>query len=273
MRGVVDFRMRSEALVRRLSGRTHLELLGCRWAVRSANTLKSVREMRRANPVMSALVAALSADDVFLDVGANFGAYAIRAACRDPAPRRVYAIEPSAGPYLALLENIALNRCNDRCLPLPVVVGGADGFVDFRIDSLDPSTATSHVLSPQEGAHQPTGALWEPCPVTAGVPCFAIDSLVARGTIEPPTVVKMDIEGYEGEALKGMQHTAAGIRLLAVEIHPDRLVGSRSATALVEQISALGFAETAGASRGRQSHHLFERRLERRQPQRAAAIS
>jgi FkbM family methyltransferase len=252
--------MRAEVFVRQLSGRTRLDLHGCCWSVRSANALKSIREMRHANPIMDRLLAEICADDVFLDVGANFGAYAIRAARHDPAPRRVYAIEPSAGPYLALLENIALNGCHDLCQPLPVVVGAADGFVEFKIDSLDPSTATSHVLSNREASHRPTGALWDPCPITTRVPCCGIDGLVAGGVIEAPTIAKIDVEGYEGEAFKGMRESAASIRWLAVEIHPDRLVGTPSVDALLQEISEMGFEADASDSRGRQEHYLFRSR-------------
>lgn len=255
---VADLRWRAEAVLRRLSGRTRVDELGCRWSARSANALKSIRGMRRANPIMDRLLAEISADDVFLDVGANLGAYSIRAACRQPAPRQVYALEPSTGPYLALLENIDLNACGDRCLPLPVAVGAQDGFVEFKVDSLDPSTGTSHVASDREASHEPTGALWKPSLITTRVPCFTIDRLVESGTIEQPTVVKIDVEGFEGEVMKGMRGAAPGIRLLSVEIHPDRLVGAASPEALIEEITDLGFEEIASGGRGRQKHYLFQ---------------
>ncbi|MGD8329762.1 MAG: FkbM family methyltransferase [Acidobacteriota bacterium] len=252
-----DLRFRAEAALRRLTGSTSVPVAGCRWSAHTANALKTVRGMRRANPIMERLLREISADDVFLDVGAANGAYAIQAACASPAPRRVYAIEPSAAPYLALLENIELNHCGDRCVPMPIAAGAEEGFVEFKIDSLDHSTETSHVLSDNEAAHRPTGALWQPCSITTRVPCFSIDHLVDSEMIERPTMVKIDTEGYEGLVLQGMRRSARGVRWLAVEVHPDRLVGASSADALVERIAGLGFETVAADGRGRQQHLLF----------------
>ena len=207
-----------------------------------------------------------STQDVFLDVGANFGAYTIRAARLPESPRRIYAVEPSPGPYTALLENISLNGVGDTCAPLAVVIGRGDGFVTFAVDSLDPSTGTSHVSSPHEAAHRPTGALWKPLSVTTTVPCFSIDNLVESGTIEPPTVVKIDAEGYEGDIIAGMRRSASGVRVLALEIHPDRLQGAPSPDALLREIERLGFEEVATAGTGRQQHHLFRARTESSTP-------
>ena len=261
-----DLCLRAEARLRMLSGRSNLAMYGCRWSVRSANALKSVRQMERAEPIMELLLREFSTQDVFLDVGANFGAYTIRAARLPASPRRIYAVEPSPGPYTALLENISLNGVGDTCAPLAVVIGRGDGFVTFAVDSLDPSTGTSHVSSPHEAAHRPTGALWKPLSVTTTVPCFSIDNLVESGTIEPPTVVKIDAEGYEGDIIAGMRRSASGVRVLALEIHPDRLQGAPSPDALLREIERLGFEEVATAGTGRQQHHLFRARTESSTP-------
>ena len=254
---VGDFRFHAEAFVRRLAGRTTVSALGCRWSAHTANALKSARGMRRANPIMERLLDEIGAADVFLDIGAATGAYSVRAACSSPAPRQVYAIEPSAAPYLALLENIGLNACGDRCLPIPVAIGADACFVDFKIDSLDRSTETSHVMGDNEAAHAPTGALWKPFSISTRVPCFSVDQLVEAGAIQRPTVVKIDTEGYEGLVLQGMRRVAPEVRWLAVEVHPDRLVGSPSEEALLQEIADLGFEQVAADGRGRQRHLLF----------------
>jgi FkbM family methyltransferase len=214
--------------------------------------------MERGDPLRRDFFNSADPDDVFLDVGANFGSWTMPAA---GLVRRVYSIEPSPGPYLALLENIGLNDFSDRVRALPVVVGESAGFVRFRVDSLDSSTATSHVASDNEEAQQPSGALWRPHRADTLVPSVSIDGLVESQAIESPTLVKIDTEGYEGPVLRGMARTAPTVRVMFVEVHPDRLVDEASVDSLRARIDSLGFRVVNEDQRGRQIHLLCERRL------------
>src|SRR5207237_7374841 len=63
----------------------------------------------------------LRAGDVFYDVGANVGAYALVAAALGTTAQ-VVAIEPASANYAALCDNIRLNGREDRIVPLPVAL-------------------------------------------------------------------------------------------------------------------------------------------------------
>ena len=245
--------------MRRLCGLRTTRSNGYRWSVGSANTLKSVRTLDTADPLQRDFFRAASPDDVFLDVGANFGSWTVPAVAGPSRVRRAYALEPAPGPYLALLENLRLNACEDRVWALPVVAANREGFARFRVDTLDPSTGTSHVTSESEETHRPTGALWTPEPIETLVPTFSLDALLRMGAIEAPTLVKIDTEGHEGLVLQGMARTAVGVRRMFVEIHPDRLADGSDVVSLLARIERLGFRVVKRDQRGRQIHVLCER--------------
>jgi FkbM family methyltransferase len=61
---------------------------------------------------MSFLVHYLRQDDVFVDVGANIGAYTVLAAAA--AGARTYAFEPSPAAVHSLRDNLALDHISGR---------------------------------------------------------------------------------------------------------------------------------------------------------------
>lgn len=254
-----DILYRLESWARRLAGRTVALSGGQRWSVTTPNLLKSVRHLESGDPLRTAFMRDATQADVFLDIGANFGGWTIPALVGEFAVGHCYAVEPAHGPFGALLRNLQLNGCEDRCTPLPVVVGEAGGFLSFRLDTLDAGTESSHVASGDALTHAPTGALWQAAPIEVSVPSFTVDELLEQDAIREPSLIKIDVEGYEGLVLRGMTRAAAGARRIFLEIHPDRLACGGDADSIGQQMSELGFELAHQANRGRQVHTLWER--------------
>ena len=118
---------------------------------------------------------------VVLDVGANIGVYTLLAAKRGA---RVFAIEADPRNLEMLRRNIRLNGLDDRVTVFPIAAGSEEGTVTlFRFKG---NSGHSNLFSGTD-------------PVQ--VPCKTIDSL----DLPPIDVCKMDIEGSELSALKGME--------------------------------------------------------------------
>lgn len=250
---------RFEMLLRRLTGRRVAGAGGLRWSVTTPNLLKSIRHLESGDPLRVAFLRDVTRADVLLDIGANFGAWTIPALTGTPAVGHCYAVEPAHGPFGALLRNLELNGCANRCTPLQVVVGDTSGFLSFRLDTLDAGSSTSHVASGDPATHRPAGALWHAQPIRIKMPAFTVDDLIDQNVIAPPSLVKIDVEGYEGLVLRGMQRGAAGVRRVFLEIHPDRLACGSDSEAIGRQMGELGFRLTHEDRRGRQLHTLWER--------------
>jgi FkbM family methyltransferase len=140
---------------------------------------------------MSFLLHYLREGDTFLDIGANVGAYTILASAA--AGASTYAFDPSPGALESLRANIEINRIADRVRVEAVAVGRASGRV--KVSTSGPS-AMHHVGA--DGA----------------------SSLVEMRTIDSynlqPSIMKIDVEGYEAEVLAGASETAAQPNLIAI---------------------------------------------------------
>jgi FkbM family methyltransferase len=119
--------------------------------------------------------------DVFFDVGANVGAYSVLASS---VGAYVYAFEPGER-FDDLQAHFTLNRIEGRAYR--TAVGAAPGTARFLrgCDTLD------RIALPGETAVE--------------VPMISLDSL-ASYEIKPPMLLKIDVEGYEGEVIAGAEH-------------------------------------------------------------------
>lgn len=139
-----------------------------------------------------ALLACIAPDDSVWDVGANVGYYTERFS---RLASHVIAFEPVA-------ENCS--QINSKMLPkvecfqtaLGEATGEAEMFVNGPFSSI--ALASQHGVPPRT------------------VKIVRGDDLTS---LRPPSVVKIDVEGYELEVIRGMQRTLRGVRALFVEVH------------------------------------------------------
>lgn len=133
---------------------------------------------------MAYLLHVLTPSDLFVDVGANLGAYAILAcACRHA---RGICFEPVPETFEKLRLNMAANRIEDRVQLFNLAVGEREGKLPFTT-SLD---TMNHVVT--EGANS-AGR-------TTLVRVVPLDHFA---TDADPSVVKIDVEGFEWAVLRG----------------------------------------------------------------------
>ncbi|WP_247500462.1 FkbM family methyltransferase [Bradyrhizobium sp. 149] len=140
----------------------------------------------------------LQPGETFVDVGANVGQLSLAAAVRVARSGQVIAIEAHPRIFKYLLGNIRLNR-----LTIEVhntAIGSAEGelvFTNFRSDDMNFACATS----PADGA-------------ALRVPVRTLDSIVGD---RPVDLLKVDVEGFEVDLLKGAVQTVANCRCLYIE--------------------------------------------------------
>jgi FkbM family methyltransferase len=155
----------------------------------------------------AALREAVRPGDAVLDVGANVGAYSVLFGLWVGPAGRVDAFEPEAGAYAGLAAHLALNGVEG-------VVRAVNAAVTDRT-----GTAALRRTAAQGGARLAD-------PGNAGeetVRTVSIDEYCAAEEIVP-AVIKIDVEGWELEALRGARETIgrSGDRLrLFVEPHPS----------------------------------------------------
>lgn len=135
--------------------------------------------------------------DLLADVGANVGSYTILAAAGVGA--QVAAFEPGAEAFGWLTRNVALNRIEHLVSTHQIAIGAHKGRARFT-SSLD----TTNRIDDD------------------GTETVALDTLdfVLDGAC--PSLLKIDVEGYEPEVLAGAERTLANPALQAVIMELNR---------------------------------------------------
>lgn len=160
-----------------------------------------------------------------LDIGAHIGYFTLLGARAVGSAGSVYAFEPDPANYRFLCHNVALNGAEDVVTTVPKAVAGTSGIREFFANT------KSSVASSFWGRGRSVSA--------TRVECTTVDDFLDGGEID---VVKVDVEGAEIEALRGMRRTLTGSRRLVVfvECNPTGLASSgASARELLDELEAL----------------------------------
>ncbi len=157
---------------------------------------------------------ALSPEATVIDGGAHIGLYSLIASRRIAGESRVFAFEPDPYNFEALAYNLRVNRClnvqafshalSDTSKPMSFFVGKAN---------------ISGSLFRRSNRGELKELLVRATTVDDAVNVISASRLVA----------KLDVEGAESKALKGMERTLSSMEsvVLLVELNPDALSAAR----------------------------------------------
>ena len=132
--------------------------------------------------------------DVFLDIGANIGTYAILFAGKGLTG---FAFEPVRSNLVALAKNIELNHLQDKVKIMPFALGSYNRTANFTFDSVN--TGASHLTDVHIAEEEIANPEFEDSQIVT------LDSLIDEMNIDPSKkiLVKIDVEGMEVDVLKG----------------------------------------------------------------------
>ena len=130
----------------------------------------------------------LTENDVFFDIGANIGYFSLVAASIGVSS--IVAFEPFA--YLARLaeENVSLNGFEKIIRIVPVALGAIQGTANYLAGPDWNSGAGKIVPVPDGGSG-------------SSVPIMTLDAFLSDTDSPWPTVIKLDVEGFELDVLQG----------------------------------------------------------------------
>jgi FkbM family methyltransferase len=163
---------------------------------------------------------AIRPGDIVYDVGAHIGTYSILALRRSAPRGRVVAYEPVELTREFLTRHLAWNDAGDRAIVRPICVG---------------AEAKEARLYFREGEMNGDSGLV----ATAGsesrmVEVRTLDSEVAELRLIP-AVIKIDVEGWEFEVLKGAEATLLRYRpVLFLSLHPRALAELHASPEMVQ---------------------------------------
>jgi FkbM family methyltransferase len=133
--------------------------------------------------------------DLVFDVGAHVGD---RVACFRSLGARVVAVEPQ--PALVRILQILYAR-DEGVIIEPVAVGRREGRAVMKVNVSNPTISSLSDAFIAAAAEAP-GWSSERWSHDIAVPVASLDGLIARHGV--PTLIKLDVEGFEREALAGL---------------------------------------------------------------------
>jgi FkbM family methyltransferase len=149
----------------------------------------------------------ITEDMVIIDIGANIGYYALLESQLAPKGH-VYAIEPVPENYTLLQKNIDLNACKNIST-YNFAIGNVNGLLDmFVYDKCNWSSFTripgEHIVN------------------VIQVPIMTLDAFIESHVNSHPCFIRMDVEGFEYEILKGALTTLRAVEplIICIEMHP-----------------------------------------------------
>ena len=182
---------------------------------------------RRHGPAMDRLYGQfVRPGDLVFDIGAHVGD---RIASFRRLEARVVAVEPQP----ALVTTLRLFYGRDPKVTIEATaVGREPGIVALSVNLDNPtvSTASADFIAAAANAPGWQGQTW---PKRIRVPLTTIDALIARHGM--PAFIKIDVEGYEAEALAGLGQQVSALSFEFTLIQRD------IARACVERCGALGY--------------------------------
>ena len=150
--------------------------------------------------------------DTFVDLGANEGYFTVIGAKQAGPHGRVLAIEPQLRLREVLQRNFTLNNCAHIQLA-PYAVSDRPGPASLHLTPGVNNSASSLI--------QPTRY---PLPRQT-VQCLTLEEIFKLHAIDSCTLLKLDIEGWEYEAVLGSPELfrSGRVKAIALELHPPLL--------------------------------------------------
>lgn len=145
---------------------------------------------------MGFLLHFLRDSDLFIDIGANIGAYTILASGEVGA--NTIAVEPIPSTFINLVQNISVNQIQDKVEALNIGLGAKEDIIRFT-KSLD---TVNHVATENEND-------------TIDVKVDKLDRIISK---RKPALIKIDVEGFETEVLNGAGEILKAKELKAIII-------------------------------------------------------
>ena len=201
------------------------------WELESVDELLSKSFYR---PDFRAIGRLLRPGDTAFDVGANIGSHSIMMSRCVGEAGRVFAFEPVASTAWLMRENLALNKVDNVELST-AAVSDAPGTLEMNLYDQRYSAWNSFGSASFDGI----------VPIeTVMVKVECLDDVVRSRSVERIQFLKIDVEGFEIDVLKGARAILAGdsVDCLSFEISEIPLRASgHSAAEVFEFLASLGY--------------------------------
>ena len=230
-----------------------------RYVTTARGSQKRARTLVSKEPLTPVWIETFKPDEVYVDIGANVGMYAIYAGV---VGARVFAFEPEALNYAELNKNIFVNDLHGRVTAYCMAIS----------DKLDVSVLHLSAFS-FAGSHHDFGEnRWDSDRVIGGrhrerdtrpqqgCVSFSLDDLVARQVVPVPNHIKIDVDGFEYKVIDGAADTLQRPELKTILLEVDFAIPE--SLELVTRLKGQGWKVSDHQLRVNQHQYMKEGKIE-----------
>jgi FkbM family methyltransferase len=172
---------------------------------------------------MSFVLHCLRREDTFIDIGANIGSYTLLAS--GVIGTNTIAVEPIPATYKSLMNNICLNQLTELVSAINIGLGSEQGKLNFT-KSLD---TMNHIAKTSDKD-------------VIEVPIDTLDN-ITHNKINTPCIIKIDVEGFETEVLKGADNILKNenTKAIIIELNGSGIIYGYDETAIHEKLILFGY--------------------------------
>ena len=218
---------------------------GCKFEVTTEVVKYRVTSLGEEEEFLRMLLEEIRPGDVYFDIGSCIGLHALHAALLGA---KVVAFEPDPSFRRQLVRNIKINNLRRRVRVIGWAVSDKRGKATLFTDGVEGNSPSLILVGNRKSVSIETNTL---------------DNAVIRGGLSAPTIMKMDIEGAEILAIKGMQKLLSletAPRCIYIEFHPKHLEGfGSSIDECIGLLRSAGYTEESAQHRADQMHFTFRR--------------
>jgi FkbM family methyltransferase len=156
--------------------------------------------------------------NVVIDIGAHIGLFSVCASQLVGPSGKVYAFEPAPLTHDLLAETIAINQKKDIIITRKEAIGEKDGTTFFNVSDIAGDNSNT-IIEYTDGVYRNDRDLHK-----VEIKITSIDNFAKEVQLTKLDFIKMDVEGYEFQALKGAKQTLKRYRPAGVlGIHPQAI--------------------------------------------------
>jgi FkbM family methyltransferase len=175
---------------------------GIRFNCRSMAEFKRIRKHKPWDEPLDEWVRSFTPSDVFFDIGANIGAFALLAGKFHFGKVPVFAFEPGFETFAALVRNVLLNDLGGVITALQIGLFDQTGLQPFHYHEVAAGSALHAMGTPVDYR----GRDFTPA-ATQRLPAFRLDDLMDTLALPRPTRIKVDVDGGEARVVAGAVRT------------------------------------------------------------------
>ena len=185
------------------------------------------------DPVRPVLFSYVNPGDVIIDIGANMGETSFNFSKLVGTEGRVIGFEPDKDNYRRLTDNLKLNNFTNLS-PINKGIGNVPGSFLIKMNEIEPGNAGSKRIIGSSEADSPDEMIVE---------IIRLDDYLKDNELAKLDMIKMDIEGYEFNAIQGAKETIKKYRpKMFLEMQDIKLKEQGSSgKLLVKELQSLGY--------------------------------